>query len=366
MTERDRLLAVMEGRAPDLTPWYGDLSWWWSAHIADGSLDARYQGDAGYLAMHRDAGVGIYLYAPFQWRHEYDPTVEARSSVAGPDVIETIETPVGALRSVSRALPGSATSAYVEHFVKAVADLATVRYLFQHRRLKADYDAFIATDRFWGDDGMAFVLSPICTSGLQTLITRWAGIETVAHLAADHPDDLARTIGVMEEADDEVFRILCAGPGRCVEFPENLSGEVTGGRLMRRYATPYWRRRIRQLHDAGKLVGIHNDGTLRASLPVLIETGFDFVESVGPAPVGDMTLDEIGAVASGRMILFGGLPGAMFSPLTSDEQFADFVKQVLRTFPPGSGFVLGVADQVPPDAHWERICAVREIVERMG
>jgi hypothetical protein len=369
MTERERLLAVLEGRTPDRTPWYADLSWWRLARETDGTLAPRYQGDAGYLTMHREAGAGIYLFAPMQWHESHDGTVAGTTttSAANPlDVVTTIETPFGVLRSVSRRLPESATSAYVEHFVKGPADLLAVRHFFEHRAFEADYTGWAATDERWGDDGLAFVLSPICTSGLQTLITRWAGIETVARLAADCPDELARTVGAMEEADDGIFRILCDGPGRVVEFPENLSGEVTGGRLMRRYAMPCWRRRIAQLHGAGKKVGIHNDGTLRQSLPLLVEAGFDFIESVTPAPVGDMTMEEMRAVVGADVVLIGGVPGAMLSPLTDDATFDAFVRDVLRSCPVGTAFVLAVADQAPPDARFERIARVREIVDRDG
>jgi hypothetical protein len=196
-------------------------------------------------------------------------------------------------------------------------------------------------------------------------MTRWAGVETTVSLWADARDDLERTIGVVQECEDAIFDIICAGPGSYVVFPENLSGEVTGRTLLRRYAIPYWQQRIGQLHEAGKRVGIHNDGTLRGSLPLLIEAGFDLVESVTPAPVGDMTLCEIREMTAGRLIVWGGLPGALFSPTTPEAVFTSFVNEVLTTFPGGSGFVLGVADQVPPDASFNRIRRVRETVNRM-
>lgn len=366
MTERERLAAVLDGKVPDRTPWYGDLSWWHAAHEAAGDLHAGYAGEAGYLRLHRDSGVGIYLYAPMLWTQTYDDTVTQTSIVEGRTVTSMLITPVGSVRCVTVELPGSGASAVVEHYVKGPDDLRVMRYAHAHRRIVRNYDAFVECERRWGNSGMACALAPVSTTGLQMLLTRWAGVETAVRLWADARPEFERTIGEVQDCDDAIFALLASAPTRYVVFPENLSGEVTGRRLLRQYAMPYWRKRIDQLHSAGKLVGIHNDGTLRASLPLLIEAGFDFVEAATPAPVGDMALDELRDMTADRILVWGGIPGALFSPTTSEECFETFVEQVLRTFPRGSAFVLGVADQVPPDATFERICLVREIVERTG
>ena len=367
MTERQVLQSVLAGEMPDRTPWFGDLSWWWAAQRARGCLpEAHTDPIAGYLRMHQDAGVGIYLYAPLLWRTEHDETVRHAEVTEGDHAVTTYRTPAGDLRSVTRRLPESQTSAIVEHLVKGPDDLAAVRWLFQHRLVIADPEPFAACDRLWGRSGLACALAPISTSGLQSLLTRLAGVEVTSMLVADAPSELEVTVETMQKADDPIFRILCDSPAELVVFPDNLSGEVTGRRLMRRYNMAYWSRRIEQLHRTGKRVGIHNDGTLRASLPLLVEAGFDLVEAATPAPVGDMALEEIRDVTAGRTIVWGGLPGAVFSPLTSDEAFEALVRQALETFPRGSGFVLGVADQVPPDAEWRRICLVRDCVERWG
>ena len=367
MTERQRLQCVLAGETPDRTPWFGDLSWWWAAQRARSALPEAHTDPAtGYLRMHQDAGVGIYLYAPLLWRAEYDETVRHTQATECDCVVTSYRTPAGDLRSVTQLLPASHTSGVVEHLVKGPGDLAAVRWLFQHRVVHAEPEPFAACDRLWGDDGLACALAPISTSGLQSLLTRWAGVEVTSMLASDAPRELEITVEAMQEADDPIFRILCDSPAEYVEFPDNLSGEVTGRRLMRRYNMAYWSRRIEQLHRAGKRVGIHNDGTLRASLPLLVEAGFDVVEAATPAPVGDMMLGDIRSATAGRAIVWGGLPGALFSPLTSEGTFEAFVRETLETFPRGSGFVLGVADQAPPDADWRRICLVREIVDRWG
>lgn len=365
MTERERLLSVLSGRTPDRTPWFGDLSWWYTARLRAGDLPEAYrEGDAGYLRLYQDAGVGIYLYAPMLWTETYDESVTVETVAEGDLVTSTVHTPAGTLRQVVRDLPESATTAIIEHYVKGAEDLGVVRYLWQHRRIRENTAAFSATDALWGAQGLACALGPVCTSALQNLLARWCGVETTVELlCSEHCAEVELTMRVMQEADDPIFRILAEAPCPLVVFPENLSAEVTGSRLARRYLVPYWRKRIEELHAAGKWVGIHNDGTLRGSLPWLIEAGFDVVESATPAPVGDIGLGELRSRTDGHITVWGGLPGALFSPIYPEAEFAAFVQTVLETFPRGSAFVLGVADQVPPDASFDRIRLVREIVD---
>ena len=188
-------------------------------------------------------------------------------------------------------------------------------------------------------------------------------METTIFLLADSKEEMEQTIAELEEADDKIFEIITGSPAKLVEFPDDLSGEVTGKNLIEKYNFPYWQKRIKQLHQASKFVGIHNDGTLRGSLCPIIEADFDFVEAVTPAPVGDLTLEEIKKIAKDKIIIWECLPGALFSPVYPEDYFKKYLKKVLKTFPVGSKFVLGVADQVPPDADFSRIALVRETLE---
>ena len=46
-----------------------------------------------------------------------------------------------------------------------------------------------------------------------------------------------------------------------------------------------------------------------------MRTGFDAIEALTPAPVGDLEPAEIRALAASHtVILWGGVPGAMFAP----------------------------------------------------
>jgi hypothetical protein len=68
----------------------------------------------------------------------------------------------------------------------------------------------------------------------------------------------------------------------------------------------------------------------------------------------------------GDTILWGGIPGGYFTEKTSDEEFESFLKETLSVMRSEGRYVLGVADQVPPDGLERRVKRVAEMVEEYG
>ncbi len=104
-----------------------------------------------------------------------------------------------------------------------------------------------------------------------------------------------------------------------------------------------------RLHESGIRAAVHLDGTVRGLLPKLTAIGFDAVEALTPLPAGDLEVEEIARLAaSSPTILWGGLPGVLFAP---PYTWADMEKHLARLLKAWAGrpFVVGVADQIPPD-----------------
>ena len=67
-----------------------------------------------------------------------------------------------------------------------------------------------------------------------------------------------------------------------------------------------------------------------------------------------------------RTVLWGGLPGVFFTELVTDAEFDLHVRRVLEVMRSTPRYVLGVADQVPPDGLERRVRRVAELVELYG
>jgi hypothetical protein len=121
------------------------------------------------------------------------------------------------------------------------------------------------------------------------------------------------------------------------------------------------------IREAGKFSCIHLDGTMKGLLRETCSRGLTFIEALTPAPVGDLDIEKW-AERSGNShtVLWGGIPGVYFTGLVSEEEFDSHIKRVLGVMRSAPRYVLGVADQVPPDALERRVRRVRELVERFG
>jgi len=363
MNERERLLSVLRGERREKTPWFADLSYLYFSLNEQGFLKEEYKGDAGYLKFYTDLGAGICFYPPFLWKTAYTGDVVYNQTVSGSFRTSFYDTPAGSIRSVEKFSQSNFSWAYTEHFVKTIEDLRVMLYVHENSVFSENYEEFEKIDRLWGGYGIPTGIAPVSVAPIQKLLARWAGVENTINLYMDHMEEFEEIMQRIESSEDKIFDIICASKADYVEFPENLSSEITGKNFFLRYNKPYYQRRIEALHKAGKYAGIHIDGTLKTCLPLLHECGFDVAEAVTPMPSGDMRPEELREAAGEGIVIWGGLPGGLFTPAFSDAEFDAYVKRILHVFQNDGRFVLGVADQVPPDGLLERVARVREFVE---
>ena len=134
--------------------------------------------------------------------------------------------------------------------------------------------------------------------------------------------------------------------------------------MFKKYHTPYYKRRVAQLHAVKKRIFVHIDGTLRGVLPLMGATGVDCAQSVTPAPVGDVPVERLREMAGPDIILWGGLPGVYFSSLYPEKSLRDMALDVIKHHLQGHKFIMGVSDQVPPDGDIRRVKMVTDLVEK--
>lgn len=366
MNNRDRLLCALRGERTDRVPYFADLMYLYDSLAIQNKLEDKYKGDQGYLQFYLDKEVGICFYPPFLWKLRYTGGTEYRETEK--DGLRTMEfsTPLGNLKSVQKYLPSSFSWGYTEHFVKNLDDYRIMQYIHEHTVYQKDTRAYDEMKALWGGNGIATAMPPISSAPLQKLLARWAGIENTIYMIADDEDEFEKITHAIEKSEDAAFEILCDSSAEYIEFAENLSSDVTGVTFFEKYNKPYYIKRTNQLHQAGKYCGIHIDGVLNGCLPLLTECGFDVAEAVTPAPVGDLEIEQLRQIAGDKIVIWGGLPGSLFTPQFTDTEFDAYVRRILDAFRHDKKFVLGVGDQVPPDAIIERIKRVSHIIDQNG
>jgi len=192
-------------------------------------------------------------------------------------------------------------------------------------------------------------------------MTDWAGVMNGVTLMADQPELCQEFLTIVSRLCLEAVDILCDEAPPLVHVCDNLTSDVYTP-YFAAHLEPHYRAVLGRLHAAGTRAVTHLDGTVRGLLPRLAQVGFDGVEALTPAPVGDATAAGMRTLAGPRTVLWGGLPGAMFAPPWSWEQFRTHVLEVLDAWR-ATPFILGIADQLPPDGDIEFVRRTAALLE---
>ena len=365
MTPRERVLSILGGKQPDQVPWFGDLDYWATALIGRGERPEDFKMSDDYLAWHRDLGVGYYLQGAFPFR-EIIENCGVKTWNEGNHRFREIETPKGTLRECWQWLPTSFSEGHVEYLLKSAGDLPAYRYLVENTRYEADYAFAERRQEQVGDQGVVLVYTP--RSPFMHLLAIDAGITNISMTYMDDPDGFAAAIELMKEKFTEAAELTLECPAEIVMTPENLSAEMVGPSFFEMFMRDIQTRWSDMIKGAGKFSCIHMDGTLRALLKEELTVGLTFIEACTPGPVGDVSMDKWPEYTKeSDTILWGGIPGVYFTSKVTDKEFDRFVvEEVLRVMTSEPKYVLGVADQVPPDGLDSRVRRVRELVDRHG
>jgi hypothetical protein len=80
-----------------------------------------------------------------------------------------------------------------------------------------------------------------------------------------------------------------------------------------------------------------------------------------------VTITDVKKAFKGKVTIFGGIPSvALLENSMSDREFESFMKLLFREIAPGDRFILGVSDTTPPDAKFERLLRITEMVRDWG
>ncbi|MBI2939558.1 MAG: hypothetical protein HYY04_03900 [Chloroflexi bacterium] len=369
MTYAERILKTFRGERPDVMPWFADLTYWYRASLTRGTLPRKYEGDR-VVDLYRDLGCGCHEHALNRpWVEEYEDVTIAKTveeDSAGQPALEKTEwvTPVGTLTQVKEWEPISFSWAYRKYPVGGVEDLRTLRFIHGHLHVRPDYSSQEHQLRLWGGVGVPSSVPP--RSPMANLIVIWMGVLNLCYALADQPGEVDETLEVLGAAQDDIYDIITRSPAPLVYFGDNITGDVVSPTIFRKYYAPYYHRRVPGLHAAGKRIFVHVDGTFRTVLPLMAETGVDCAQSLTVAPLGDVAIHEMRALAGPDLVLWSGVPGALFSPQYPVQMVVDTVLECIEHHKAPGRFIMGVCDQVPPDGDIERVRLVSELVERYG
>ena len=351
MTERERVLSILQKKQPDQLPWCADLTYWTHGMETDKTYPEEYRDtwyDNGFQKLHRDLGIGFYLqgYEPFSAQHR-----RIRSN--GRELTE-----------ISEYSSKSYSWGVLKHLVEDAEDLKFYCEMLEDTVYTPNYELAEKRYETAGDNGVVLCYTP--KSPLMRLVALESGVENFTYMLLDEEETVLDCLKRMEKKFDEACELVVKSPAECIMIPENITSECVKPfyELMEGYHKK-WTDRIRA---AGKYSFVHQDGTVRGLIGELSKrSGFDVIEAVTPKPVGDVTLEEARELVLPETIIWGGMPGGFFrEDSLSDADFDAHLMHCIEVMTKSPNYVLGVADQVVPGSTVRRLRRVRELVDQYG
>ncbi len=367
MTNRERVLAVLDRKSPDRIPWIARLQLWYHARLAEGNMPARLQGmslvDIGRALRTGDPARGGRI---FQVRYEgLEVRVEREPGVTRQRFI----TPVGQVTYgliLTGELEGRTDQGLpLEHPIQKLEDYRVWEYIAEHTYYDPCYDEYVAYEKQVGDDGFPMVSCGDCP--FHYFLLNLCGYNNAYYEIADHPQEFEHLMTVMTQVEKErLWPAVANSPARLILHGVHFDSQMTPPRFFRRYITPYYREFSALLHARGKSLAWHADDDTKALLAEIKESGFDMSECFCTAPMVTVTLEEARAAWGTDVMIFGGVPSIVLEPSFPEAEFEEYMRGLFRAIAPGDAFILGVADNVMPTSLIERVERISDLVEQYG
>jgi uroporphyrinogen-III decarboxylase len=394
MTHKEGMLSAARGEWADQLPWVPRIDLWHNSNYLRGTLPSPFKQDttldevADYIrgGYHKivpeflkvrspedtiDRGLGVYRL----WGMAYRPElvgVEREVKKEGDTTQVTYHTPIGSVsckilytEGMKRA--GASITWISEHVLKEPKDYKVVGYIFKNIKILPDYQNYLEYRGKVGDRGYAAAFANLASSPMHHIMKEFLDATQFYLEMFDHPKELQQLCEDMEPYYDQIYRVLAESPAEVIFSGGNYDEMITYPPFFRDHIMPHLQKLADLLHPKGKLLQTHCDGENKGLLDLLAESGMDIAEAVCPQPMTKVTITEVKKAFKGKITIFGGIPSVtLLEESMSDEEFEKFMKNLFKEIAPGDRFILGISDTTPPDAKFERLLRITEIVEEGG
>jgi len=366
MTNRERILAVLDGKTPDRIPWIARLRLWYGARLSEGNMPARFQGMSEVEVGRelrcgnpaRDGKVFKVRYEGMDVQLEEEPGVIRKRFI----------TPYGSV-VYGQIAAGGDTKGWIEgglpleHPIRSVEDYKVWEYVVEHTHYDPCYEDYLAYEQQVGDDGYPMLNAGDCP--FHYYLLHLVGYNNAYFHMFDHANEFEHLMTVMTQVEKErLWPVVANSPARMILHGAHFDSQMTPPHMFKKYITPYYQEFGALLHSKNKRLVWHADDDTKDILGDVKEAGFDMSECFCTAPMVSVTLEEARAAWGTDVAIFGGIPSLLLEPNYPQEEFEQYVLDVFRTVAPGNGFILGVADNVMPTSVIERLERISELVEQ--
>jgi len=362
MTNRERMLLGLSRGQPDRIAWAPNFDWWLNINTKMGTLPEELKGLSRNDIV-RKVGAAIWARAGV-YGSKGSPEVKTKTYIEGEKIYTVYETPVGTVSTMQQVASEWTKAVFLkEHLVKRVEDLKIIQFMVKNTTYYPNYDVFIKADKEVGYDGIALCQGAPSIPMIQLMKTYIGWLDGL-YMLHDYPEEMEQTADILTENAIGAYQILADSPAQVISTGDNLDERTFSPRLFEKYGLPYYQQMSKILHRKGKIYKSHACGWVKHLLPMIKESGLDAIEAFPTEPMNDLTIKEARGILDGKVSIMSGVPAVIMSSQTmNDVDFRNYVLKVLDDIQPGDGFVLGMADNVPANADFQRVSLISKIVD---
>lgn len=393
MNHRERTLAAIRGEPTDQIPWAPRMDLWYVAQKARGTLPPNLVGlniaqlaDAfgvGCRSLSADIlftepaledpllGLGIQNYSDFPYRVELRG-LSAKVRKEGDLIHASIRTPAGEVTMLLELNDEMRREGITVPFVRKYPiqsgdNLEAIAQVFEHLVVTPTPGGYANFRRRVGDSGLAIAQCLSCASPMQMIFYSLMEKQEFIYLYADDRAAVTALAKRMEPYYNQVIAAAAACEAETVLCGVNFDQNLTWPIFFEEEISP-WLRRVRdRMHAAGKFVISHTDGENHLLMPLYRKAVFDVAESVCPRPMTRCTLKELREGMGPGITIWGGLCSCAFLRDSMDDAaFKAYLDKTFSELGDARRLILGVSDNVPPDADLNRLTRVKDRIREFG
>jgi len=255
---------------------------------------------------------------------------------------------------------------FKSHAIESPDDFNAVGEIFEHLEVIPTPEAYRAFRDRIGDEGIAVARGPMVASPIHLMLHELVAMDQFFYFYSDVRDRMNILSDRMIPFFDASLDALTQCDAEVVFWGANYDQDLTWPPFFETEIAPWLRRTANRLHAAGKLMLTHTDGENKGLLGQYPACGFDVAESVCPHPMTRCTLAEVRSALPG-VTIWGGIPSIALMPsVMTDNDFALYLDNLFGDLGQGDHLILGVADNVPPEANFDRLEQIKDRIVTFG
>jgi len=281
------------------------------------------------------------------------------------DEMESIyDFPGGRLTKISRRSDQQQIAGMVEHIVRypisSAKDCKAFLDALEHAELQTDIDGFDARDKEVGDAGLPLMILGRCPA--HWVMLELMGYEGFFYALADYPELLNQLVSAINSLfKKSLWPPALNSKAELILHGTHFSDQMTPPPIFLRYFAPYFSEFVQRAHERGKRVLWHADAPMSTLVQDVRDLGFDGADCLATTPLVSQTIEDFYDVWQGKIVCWGGIPGDLFNPEHSEEEFQEHLRNLFDFVKGRPGFIIGASDNLLPGALWDRILALRDI-----